>query len=265
MWQVAGKAVQSRLLMGTAQYPSLEVMSEALSASRTEIITVALARHLSEVGEVNYFWQFLQNLPYHILPNTAGCHTAQDAITVAEMAREIFNTHWIKLEVIGDPHQLTPDLHELWIAAKYLVAQGFEVFPYCSDDLVYCRRLVDCGCNILMPGAAPIGTGKGILNSYALSVLRERFPDQIIIIDAGIGKPSDAVLAMELGMDGILLNTAIAHAQDPIKMAQAFQYAVRAGHLSSKAGIMRTRETAQASTLLLNTPYWLQAEVNSCS
>lgn len=258
MWQLAEKTVFSRLLLGSAQYPSLEVMQQALIASETAVITVALQRQAPEKKGGNTFWQQIKTLPCHLLPNTAGCRNAHEAVTTAEMARELFETHWIKLEVIGDDYTLQPDPFELVKAAQLLIHRGFEVFPYCTDDLVLCQRLVDMGCRILMPWAAPIGSGKGLLNPYALTVLRQRFKDITLIIDAGIGKPSHAVAAMEMGFDGVLLNTAIAIAQQPIRMAVAFRDAITAGRNAYEAGLMSERNMAQSSTPLLDTPFWLQ-------
>ena len=198
----------------------------------------------------------------HWLPNTAGCYSAEEAIATAEIARELFHTHWIKLEVIGDDYTLQPDPFELVKAAKILVNSGFEVFPYCTEDFILCQRLLDCGCRILMPWAAPIGSGKGLINSYALSILRERIPEATLIIDAGIGRPSHAVQAMELGFDGVLLNTAISLANHPIQMAQAFRDAVSAGRRAFEAGMMLERNKAYPSTALTDTPFWHQ-EVSS--
>lgn len=256
MWKLADTTLSSRLLLGTACYPSLQTMQEAIVASGAEIITVSLRRQSPQEKASNPFWDTLKKLPCHILPNTAGCHQASDAITTAEMAREIFNTHWIKLEVIGDDYNLQPDPFELLKAAKALVQAGFEVFPYCTDDLVLCQRLVDSGCRILMPWASPIGSGRGIINPYALETLRARLPDITLIVDAGIGKPSHAVQAMELGFDGILLNTAVAEASHPIEMARAFQHAVIAGRMAFEAGTMQARSVASPSTPLLDTPFW---------
>lgn len=258
MWQLADKRLSSRLLLGTAQYPSLEMMNQALITAATEVVTVALQRQSPKNKGGELFWNNIKALNCHLLPNTAGCHNANEAIAIAEMARELFNTHWIKLEVIGDDYTLQPDPFELVEAAKVLIEKGFEVFPYCTDDLVLCQRLVDCGCRILMPWAAPIGSGKGLINPYALEVLRNRFPNLTLIIDAGIGKPSHAVQAMELGFDGVLLNTAISLAGDPVLMAGAFRDAVIAGHVAYTAGLIPIRNMAHASTSLLDTPFWVQ-------
>jgi thiazole synthase len=173
------------------------------------------------------------------------------------MAREVFGTHWIKLEVIGDDYTLQPDPFGLVEAASTLIKEGFEVFPYCTDDLVLCQRLVEVGCRILMPWGAPIGTGKGLINPYALKTLRARFPELTLIVDAGLGAPSHAAQALELGFDGVLLNTAIAQAHNPVQMATGFKYAVQAGRAGFEAGIMPERDLAQPSTPVLGKPFWL--------
>jgi thiazole synthase len=258
MWNLAEKMLSSRLLLGTAGYPSLQIMRQSIKASGAEVITVSLRRQSPKEKGGESFWNQIKALDCHLLPNTAGCHNAKDAITTAEIARELFNTHWIKLEVIGDDYTLQPDPFELLQAAKILINNGFEVFPYCTDDLILCQRLVDCGCKILMPWAAPIGTGKGLLNPYALEILRARLPNITLIIDAGIGKPSHATQAMELGFDAVLLNTAVSLAREPVSMACAFQDAVNAGHTAYKAGMMPERNAAQPSTPLLDTPFWQQ-------
>jgi thiazole synthase len=256
-WKLAKKTFTSRLMLGTAQYPSLQIMKESVIASGANIVTVSLKRESSKAKK-NHFWQEIKNLNCHLLPNTAGCHSAIDAIQTAEMAREIFETNWIKLEVIGDDYTLQPDPFELVKAAKILVEKGFEIFPYCTEDLILCQRLIDVGSRILMPWASPIGSGKGLLNIYALETLRARLPDVTLIIDAGIGKPSHATQAMELGFDGVLLNTAVSKSCDPIKMAEAFGAAIRAGRLAFEAGMMPESNRAQPSTSLLDTPFWQQ-------
>lgn len=258
MWKIGGKNLTSRFLIGTAQYPSLEIMQSTIAVSKANVVTVSLKRELSKGKEKNLFWETINKLNCHVLPNTAGCHTAEEAVMVAEMAREIFNTNWIKLEVIGDDYTLQPDPFELVKAAKILAQQGFEVFPYCTEDLILCQRLVDSGCQILMPWAAPIGSGKGIINPYALETLRSRLPNNTLIIDAGLGKPSHAAQAMELGFDGVLLNTAVSQAIDPINMAQAFSHAIHAGRLAFEAGLMKERNYACPSTSLIDTPFWHQ-------
>jgi thiazole synthase len=260
MWQMANQTLTSRFFLGTTNYPSLQILKDAVMTSGTQVVTVSLKRQLPDQQGGDAFWTALKELNCHLLPNTAGCRDANDAITTAEMAREIFQTNWIKLEVIGDDYTLQPDPFELVKAAESLVKKGFEVFPYCTDDLVLCERLVDSGCRIVMPWAAPIGSGKGILNPYALRILRNRLPDISIIIDAGIGKPSHAVAAMELGVDGILLNTAVALAHDPVRMSSAFRDAIIAGRTAYEAGMMPERNTAHPSTMLVDTPFWHQEE-----
>lgn len=258
MWELAGKTLPSRLLLGTALYPDLDTMKDAILASGSSVITISLRRQTNNIHSANHFWDYIKKLPCHILPNTAGCHQADDAITTAEMARELFQTNWIKLEIIGDDYNLQPDPIELLTATKALIARGFEVFPYCTDDLVICQRLVDLGCRILMPWGAPIGTGKGLINPYALQVLRHRLPHITLIVDAGIGKPSHATEAMELGFDAVLLNTAVSLATFPIHMAEAFKHAVIAGRQAFEAGMMLERNIAKPSTPLIDTPFWRQ-------
>lgn len=258
MWYLGDKIISSRFIMGTAQYPSLEILCEAVRESKTNIITVALKKQLHNNLYENNFWETLKKLNCLWLPNTAGCHQAQEAVNTAEMARELFQTNWIKLEVIGDEYNLQPDPFELLKAAELLIKRNFEVFPYCTDDLVLCQRLVDVGCRILMPWAAPIGSGKGILNPYGLETLRARLPEITLIIDAGIGKPSEAARIMEMGFDGVLLNTAVSLANHPVKMAAAFRDAIIAGRLAYEAGLMPERDVAHPSTFLVDTPFWNQ-------
>jgi thiazole synthase len=257
MWSLSDRLINSRLLIGTALYPSPKIMLEAITASSSEVVTVALRRHLREQGDA-MFWQHLQSLAVNFLPNTAGCTSAKEAITTAQMGRELFDTHWIKLEVIGDDYSLQPDPFALLEATKELLAQGFEVFPYCTDDLVVAEKLHAAGCNILMPWGAPIGTGKGLINPYALATLRQRLPDVTLIVDAGIGAPSHAAQAMEMGFDGVLLNTAVAQSSNPVQMAGAFKHAVIAGRQAYEAGLMPARESAQPSTPTIGTPFWHQ-------
>lgn len=258
MWDLADIPLKSRLLLGTAGYPSLETMQNAIIASQAEVITISMRRHAPQDHGGNAFWQTIKSLGCHLLPNTAGCRDAQTAVTAAEMARELFGTSWIKLEVIGDDLTLQPEPFELVKAADLLIKRGFEVFPYCTDDLILCKKLIDHGCRILMPWAAPIGSGKGILNPYALNTIRQRLPEVTLIVDAGIGKPSHAVQVMEFGFDAVLLNTAVAHANHPVQMAKAFQAAVLAGRNAFEAGMMPERNTATISTPLIDTPFWQQ-------
>jgi thiazole synthase len=258
-WEIAGKTLSSRLLIGSALYPSPSCMEDAITISKSQIVTVSLRR--TTAGENNdnkQSWNIIKDLGLNILPNTAGSHSAKEAITTARMAREAFGTNWIKLEVIGDQYNLQPDPFETVKAAEVLIKEGFEVFPYTTDDLVVSKRLVDVGCKILMPWGSMIGSGKGLMNPDNLKAIRNYFPKLQLIIDAGIGKPSHASQAMELGYDGILLNSAIALSQDPIKMANAFRLAVEAGRLAYEAGIMQEREFASPSTPIVGTPFWHQ-------
>lgn len=262
-FNIGGQILDSRLLIGTAMYESPAIMQASIEQSQSQIVTVSLRRQLANNGIENNeaFWQFLQNFTLDnrfLLPNTAGCFSAKEAIVTAQMARELFKTNWIKLEVIGDDYTLQPDPFQLVEAAEELIKQGFEVFPYCTDDLMVCEKLLEVGCNILMPWGAPIGTGKGLLNPYALTLLRNRFPQVPMIIDAGLGKPSHAAAAMEMGFDGVLLNTAIAKAQDSIAMADAFRLAVEAGRIAYKAGCIQEQQKAVASTPSVGMPFWHQ-------
>ena len=257
-WEIGGKTLKSRMLIGSALYPSPANMEEAIKESEAQIVTVALRRQSAGESSGNNFWDIIKELNINVLPNTAGCHSAKEAITTAQMAREVFGTNWIKLEVIGDQYNLQPDPFETVKAAEILVKEGFEVFPYTTDDLVVAKRLVDVGCKILMPWGSPIGSGQGLINKNNLKTIRKQFPDLKLIVDAGIGKPSDAVEAMQLGYDGILLNSAIALAQDPVNMAKAFKHATIAGRLGYEAGLMQKREFASPSTPTVGTPFWHQ-------
>jgi thiazole synthase len=251
-----GQDFGSRLLIGTALYPSPTIMEEALRASGAGIVTVSLRREAGGGKAGDAFWRIIQSLGAKVLPNTAGCRTVKDAVTTAELARELFGTPWIKLEVIGDDETLQPDVVGLVEAAAILVREGFEVFPYCTEDLTVAARLVDAGCQVVMPWAAPIGSGQGLVNKAGLRLLRARFPDVTMIVDAGLGAPSHAAEALELGFDGVLLNTAIAKADDPVAMARAFALAVEAGRLAHEAGLMPARDFASPSTPVVGTPFW---------
>ncbi len=255
-FSIAGSTLSSRLWIGSALYPSPAIMQQAIRASGAQVVTVALKRQSPSRQGGQSFWATIQELGCHVLPNTAGCRLAEDAVNTAEMSREIFGTSWIKLEVIGDDYTLQPHPFELLKAATELVKRGFTVFPYCTEDLILCQKLRDVGCPVLMPWCAPIGSGQGLVNAFALKTLRARIPDVPLIIDAGIGKPSHAVEAMELGFDGVLINSAIALAHDPIEMARAFSQAVDAGRRAFLAGTMPPRNFAQPSTPLLETPFW---------
>jgi thiazole synthase len=257
--EVGGKELSSRLFIGSALYPSPKIMEESIRASKADVVTVSLRRQgvNKEAGES--FWNIIKDLGVEVLPNTAGCHSAKEAILIAQMAREVFGTNWIKLEVIGNQYNLQPDPYATLEAAKVLVEDGFEVFPYTTDDLVVAKKLVDVGCKILMPWGSPIGSGKGLMNPYNLKAIRDAFSDITLVVDAGIGKPSDAVMAMELGYDAVLLNSAVALACDPVKMAGAFRDAIQAGRSGYEAGAMKQREFASPSTPTVGMPFWHQS------
>ena len=240
--------ISSRLLLGTALYPSPAIMAEAVKASRAEIVTVSLRRESSGGKIGGQFWSLIQSLGVRVLPNTAGCHSVKEAVTTARMARDVFATNWIKLEVIGNHDTLQPDVFSLVEAARILAAEGFEVFPYTTDDLVVAERLLDAGCKLLMPWCAPIGSARGPQNLDALRSLRGHFPGVSLIVDAGIGRPSHAAAVMELGYDAVLLNTAVAKAGDPVGMASAFGKAVEAGRQAFLAGPLEPRDMAVPST-----------------
>ncbi|WP_057464113.1 thiazole synthase [Pseudovibrio sp. POLY-S9] len=248
--QLYGTDISSRLLLGTAQYPSPAVLQKAIETSRAEIITVSLRRETAD-GSGAGFWGLLKDSGCKILPNTAGCHSVQEAVVTAQMARELFGTDWIKLEVIGNSDTLQPDIFGLVEAARILCADDFKVFPYTTDDLVVGEKLLEAGCELLMPWGAPIGSGQGLRNPEALRAMRAHFPDVPLIVDAGIGRPSDATRAMELGMDAVLLNTAVAKAGDPVLMAQAMAQAIEAGRNGYIADPMDPRDMAVPSTPIL--------------
>jgi len=251
-----GTAVSSRLLLGTAQYPSPQVLAEAVRASRAEIVTVSVRRESAGGKAGQRFWELIRGLGVRVLPNTAGCRTPKEAITTAQMARELFETDWVKLEVIANDDTLQPDLFGLVEAARVLTEEGFKVFPYTTEDLGAAERLMSVGCEVLMPWGAPIGTGRGLNNKYALRTLRNYFPGVPLIIDAGIGAPSHACEAMEMGYDAVLLNTAVAKAGDPVRMAKAFANAVEAGRTAFEAGLMEVRDMAAPSTPVAGTPFF---------
>ncbi|RWF80916.1 thiazole synthase [Mesorhizobium sp.] len=245
---VYGTELSSRLLLGTAQYPSPAVLAMAVRTSGAAVVTVSLRRESAQRDSGGQFWSFIRELGVCVLPNTAGCHSAQEAVTTAKMAREVFGTNWIKLEVIGHHDTLQPDVFGLVEAARVLVEDGFAVFPYTTEDLVVAERLVDAGCEVLMPWCAPIGSARGPVNIDALRALRAHFPDTPLIVDAGLGRPSHAAAVMELGYDAVLLNTAIARAGDPVAMAAAFAKAVDAGRQAYRAGLLEPRDMAVPST-----------------
>ena len=246
---IAGRTLHSRLLLGTGGFPSLELMSEAIAASGAELVTVAL-RRLDPAGRLagrGSLIDVLSDAGVELLPNTAGCHTARDAVITARLAREAFATDWIKLEVIGDEDTLLPDAPELLRAAEELVGEGFVVLPYTTDDPVLARRLVDVGCAAVMPLGSPIGSGMGIRNPYNIALIREAV-DVPVVLDAGIGTASDAAFAMELGCDAVMAASAISRAEDPVRMALAMRSAVQAGLLARSAGRIPRRLYATAST-----------------
>ena len=246
--QIGDHAFGSRLLLGTSGYPSPQVMLDALEAAGSELVTVAIRRvNLGDDAEESLL-PLLRRHGYTLLPNTAGCYTAREAVLVAGLAREALDTDLIKLEIIGDDETLLPDVEQLLKAAKTLVDDGFTVLAYASDDPITCRKLADLGCAAVMPLASPIGSGMGLINPYNLQLIREQVTDVPLLVDAGIGTASDAVMAMELGYDGILLNTAISKAQHPVRMAEAMRHALRAGRLAHQAGRIPRRFYAQASS-----------------
>ncbi len=248
MLELYGQQISSRLLMGTALYPSPAIMAETIRVSGANIVTVSLRRETSDGKAGEQFWSLIQSLGMLVLPNTAGCHSVKEAVTTAHMAREIFATDWIKLEVIGNHDTLQPDVFRLVEAARILSDAGFAVFPYTTDDLVVARRLLDAGCKVLMPWCAPIGSARGPQNLYALRSLRGHFADVPLIVDAGIGRPSHAAAVMELGYDAVLLNTAVAKAGDPVTMGAAFGKAVEAGRQAFLADPLEPRDMAAPST-----------------
>ncbi|MCW8196392.1 thiazole synthase [Proteobacteria bacterium 005FR1] len=255
---IYGERFDSRFLLGTALYPSPQVMLESIAASGSQIVTLGLRRQSPNSKGGESFWQAIRDTGCKLLPNTAGCKSVKEAITTAEMSRELFETDWLKLEVIGDDYNLQPDPFSLLEASRELIQRGFKVLPYCTDDLVLCQRLLDVGCQVLMPWGAPIGTGQGLLNKVNLTTLRKRLPKIPLIIDAGIGSPSQACEAMEMGFDAVLLNTAVAKAQNPPAMASAFAGAINAGRQAFTAGLMLKRQTASPSTPTIGQPFWQQ-------
>ena len=246
---VAGKTFSSRLLIGTGKYPSNEIMRDAHEASGAEVITVAVRRvNISDRSKASLL-DYIDPQRYFLLPNTAACYTAEDAIRTARLAREVGLSHWVKLEVIGDEKTLFPDNEALLEATRVLVKEGFVVLPYTNDDPVMCRKLEDAGAAAVMPLGAPIGSGLGIQNPNNILIIKEqsRVP---VIVDAGVGTASDATFAMELGADAVLMNTAIALAQDPVAMARAMKLGVEAGRLAFRAGRIPRKRYASASSPL---------------
>ncbi len=246
---IAGRRMRSRLLLGTGGFPSLELLAEAIAVSACELVTVALRRVDPSPARPggSSLLDVLADAGVQLLPNTAGCYTARDAVITARMAREAFATDWIKLEVIGDEDTLLPDAPELLRAAEELIDEGFVVLAYTTDDPVLARRLADLGCAAVMPLGSPIGSGMGIRNPYNIALIRETV-DVPVVLDAGIGTASDAALAMELGCDAVMAASAIARAQDPVAMARAMRAAVEAGRLARGAGRIPRRHYATPST-----------------
>lgn len=247
---IANKEFNSRLIVGTSRYPDPHTMLEALEQSEAEMVTVSIRRmNLNSGNGGESIIGMLDRNKYFVLPNTAGCYTAKEAVLTAQLAREALGTNLVKLEVIGDEETLFPDVIELLKAAEQLLADDFIVLPYCNDDPVTCKKLADMGCAAVMPLGAPIGSGMGIRNPYNLQIIRETI-DIPLIVDAGVGTASDAAFAMELGVDGVLMNTAIAGAEHPVKMAKAMRLAVQAGRLAYESGRIPKRLYANASSPL---------------
>ena len=251
-----GESFQSRLLLGTAQYPSPAILQKAIGVSECDILTVSLRREAPQSSEGQVFWELIKETGCRILPNTAGCKTVKEAVATANMARELFETPWIKLEVICGDDMLQPDVYGLVEAAQILCADGFHVFPYTTSDLSVAEKLLSAGCEVLMPWGAPIGSGRGLNDVYSLTTLRSYYPDITMVIDAGLGAPSHAAHAMELGYDAVLLNTAVAKAGSPIDMAKAFNESITAGRRGFEAKIMCPRDMAAPSTPVVGTPFW---------
>ena len=248
-FQLGGKTFRSRLLVGTGKYATMDQMARAIEASGAEIVTVAVRR--TSIADPNQprLFDYLDRKKYHLLPNTAGCYTAEDAIRYARLGREVGLSDWVKLEVIGDPKTLFPDNQQLLQAAEVLLKEGFVVLPYTNDDPIVCRQLQEMGCAAVMPLGAPIGSGLGIRNAANMMIIREQTTVPLIV-DAGVGTASDAAIAMELGADAVLMNTGIAGARDPLAMAQAMNLGVRAGRLAFLAGRMERKLYATASSPL---------------
>jgi thiazole synthase len=238
---------ESRLFVGTGKYPDYATMKGCHEASGTQLVTVALRRVDLNAGPGAGVLDYINRDRIHLLPNTAGCYTPEDAVTTARLGRELLQTSLVKLEVIGDPRTLWPDAEGTLEAARILVAEGFVVLPYCPDDPVVCMRLEEIGCAAVMPLAAPIGSGLGVRDPAVLRMIREAVSVPVVV-DAGLGTPSDATIAMELGADAVLVNTAIAAARDPIAMARGFKLAVEAGHIARQAGRMQPKLYASASS-----------------
>ncbi|HYW35359.1 MAG TPA: thiazole synthase [Balneolaceae bacterium] len=245
--KIADREFDSKLIVGSARFPDPDTMQRALRASGTEIVTVALRRADLQRRYNQDILSYLEEDDYFILPNTAGCYNAKEAVLTAKMAREALDTNWVKLEVIGDDETLFPDVPELLKAAEKLIMEGFTVLPYANDDPITCRKLAAMGCAAVMPLGAPIGSGMGIQNAYNLKIIRDQI-DVPVIVDAGIGTASDAAMAMEMGMDGVLMNSAISQAKHPVQMARAMKHGIKAGQLAFESGRMPRRLYAKASS-----------------
>ncbi|MDJ0514657.1 MAG: thiazole synthase [Methyloceanibacter sp.] len=256
MLELYGTEFSSRMLLGTAGYASPDLLRQAVEASDAEIVTVSIRRESARAKTGQGFWGLIEEMGRRVLPNTAGCRTAREAITTAQMARELFGTNWIKLEVIANDDTLQPEVFGLVEAATELNADGFDVLPYTTEDLSVAERLAAAGCDVLMPWGSPIGSARGLANKTALQTLRAYFPDTPLIVDAGLGAPSHAAEVMEMGYDAVLLNTAIAKADNPVTMARGFACAVEGGRLAYEAGIVEPRDMATPSTPVVGTPFF---------
>jgi thiazole synthase len=249
MWTLASRTFSSRLILGTGKYPSFASMRDCHVAAATEMVTLAIRRVDLRAPAGENILEYIDRERIHVLPNTAGCYTPEDAVLTARLARELLGTEWIKLEVIGDPETLFPCVEGTLEAARVLVREGFVVLPYITDDPVACKRLAEIGCAAVMPLAAPIGSGLGIRNPYNLRIILDQAKVPVIV-DAGVGTASDATLAMELGCDALLLNTAVAAANDPVAMARAMRLGVEAGELARAAGRIPRKLYGAASSPL---------------
>jgi thiazole synthase len=246
-FRIGNYEFESRLIVGTGKYPSMDVMKAAHAASGAAMVTVAIRRINLDNAEGKTLIDYVDRGRYTILPNTAGCYSAREAILTAQLARELLETNLVKLEVIGDAQTLYPDTRETLVAAQHLVKDGFTVLPYIGDDPIACKQLEELGCAAVMPLAAPIGSGLGVCNPYSIRIIKERAAVPVIV-DAGVGTASDAAIAMELGVDALLMNTGIASARDPVMMAEAMKHAVIAGRRAFLAGRMEKRLYASASS-----------------
>ncbi|GBR47845.1 thiazole synthase [Neokomagataea thailandica] len=255
-----GTQLSSRLMLGTAQYDSPALLAQSVEASGASVVTVSLRREAAGAQAGQAFWSLVKSLGVHILPNTAGCHGVREAVTTAHMAREVFGTDWVKLEIIGQGDLLQPDVFGLVEATRILTEDGFKVFPYTTEDLVTAERLLKAGAEVLMPWGAPIGSGRGLNNVFGLRALRAHFPNTPMVIDAGIGRPSHAAMAFELGFDAVLINTAVAKAGNPVRMGEAFRLACEAGLAGYAAQPIEERDMAVPSTPTLGLARGLAVE-----